>query len=145
MVAAAAAQTREGLRAGSALVGRLAALGAPRRLPAGRTTVTKTLALEAPEGVWNKDADVFAQPAYCQFFWKGCRVKCQDEQGGVSPLAISESGQTADRGHSVAAEVGEDLGLRHVAEFRCKDGPLGSVSRLMERDFHVFATELCGL
>ena len=70
MVAAAAAETRQGLRAVSALVRRVTTLGAPRRLTTSGAAVTEPLAFVAPEGVGYKHPDIFAKPADDKFLGK---------------------------------------------------------------------------
>ena len=70
MVAAAAAETRQGLRTVCALVRRVTTLGAPRRLTTSGAAVSEPLAFVAPEGVGYKHPDILAKPADDEFLGK---------------------------------------------------------------------------
>ena len=56
-------------------------------------------------------------------------------------MTIAEGGQSADVGHAVAAEVSENLFLRHVSELWGVDGTLAGVTTVVERDLDLFFAE----
>ena len=56
-------------------------------------------------------------------------------------MTIAEGGQSADVGHAVAAEVSENLFLRHVSELWGVDGTLAVVTTVVERDLDLFFAE----
>ena len=83
--------------------------------------MSKTLALEAAQGIWDEHPDVFSEPAYVDFFRESCGVKCEYEQTGVSALTVTERGDSADMCDSVTPQIRLDLLLRHVSQFWSED------------------------
>ena len=53
-------------------------------------TMSKSLALEAPEWIWDEHPDIFFEPADGYLFGQGRVVEGEDQQAGVPSLAIAE-------------------------------------------------------
>ena len=80
-------------------------------------TMSKSLALEAPEWIWDEHPDIFFEPTDGYLFRQGRGVESEDQQAGVPSLAITEGRQSSDVGHSLSSQLGQDLSFGHVAEF----------------------------
>ena len=90
--------------------------------------MSKTLTLEAAQGIGDEDTNVFSEPTDVDFVRQSSRVKCEDKKTGVSMLAVTERGDPADVRDSVTPQIRLDLLLRHVTQFWGEDCTFGCVA-----------------
>ena len=59
-------------------------------------SMSESLALEAPEWIWDEHPDIFFEPTNGYLFGQGRGLKGEDEQASVPSLAIAEGRQASD-------------------------------------------------
>ena len=107
--------------------------------------VSKALTCKAPQRVGDENANVVPNVASEEGVGKFGRVESDNQETGVTPLAITEGGQTADMRDPFRAESVQDLILGHVAHLRSKNSTFGGVASVMEGDSHFLLTEVSAL
>ena len=105
--------------------------------------MSKTLALEAAQGIGDEDTNVFSEPTDVDFVRQSSRVECEDKKTGVSTLAVAERGDPADVRDSVTPQIRLDLLLRHVTQFWGEDCTFGCVAAGVKCDGDLFVTKGC--
>ena len=110
-------------------------------LTTGGATVPKPLTLEASERVGDEDTNFLAEPTDRDLLRQSGSVEREDEQTSVLALAVTEGGQTADVGHPITPEIGQNLFLGHVSEFWSKNCTLAGVATFVERNCDCLVAE----
>ena len=141
MICATTAQARDWLGAFRVLMRSLTTLLTASILATSGATMSESLALEAPEGVWDEYPDIFFEPTDGDLFGQGRGLKGEDQQAGVPSLAIPEGRQSSDVGHTLSPQLGQEFILGHVAEFGGENRAFRGVASLVERDCHLLVAE----